>query len=296
DLYAGVLFHALSEQVAKTYREADLVIGIGYDPVEFNYEAWMPDAPLIHFDNRAADVDTIQIGEVVNLTGDLKAMLSEFPGFSEGKKSWNVETLKSRKAEIFQKLEPPKNSFGPRAVIAGLRKALPEEGILTLDVGAHLHLAGQQWKTPSPEKLLMTNGWSSMGFGVPAAIAAKICHPDLPVACLTGDGGFRMMAGEMATAKQLNLPIVFVVIKDNSLSLIRIKQEKKAFDSNYGTNLPEEMPRSENNYFGVPVIKVSNFSDYQNALEKAFSLKEPVIIEAFANGREYDELVLQKNK
>ncbi|MFW5822310.1 MAG: thiamine pyrophosphate-binding protein [Tangfeifania sp.] len=296
ELYAGVLFHALSEQVAKTYREADLVIGIGYDPVEFNYEDWMPDVPLIHFDNRAADVDTTQVGKVVNLTSDLKSILDEFSGFPEGKKSWNVETLKSRKAEIFQKLEPPKNSFGPRAVIAGLRKALPEEGILTLDVGAHLHLAGQQWETPSPEKLLMTNGWSSMGFGVPAAIAAKLCHPDLPVACLTGDGGFRMMAGEMATARQLNLPIVFVVIKDNSLSLIRIKQEKKTFDSNYGTNLPEEMPRPENNYFGVPVIKVSNFSDYQNALEKAFSLKEPVIIEAFADGREYDELVLQKNK
>ena len=296
DLYAGVLFHALSGQVAKTYREADLVIGMGYDPVEFNYEDWMPDVPLIHFDNRRADVDVTQIQEVINLTGDLKTMLGEFSGFTEGTKNWDVETLKSRKQELFKKLEPPKNSFGPRAVVAGLRKALPEEGILTLDVGAHLHLAGQQWKTPSPEKLLMTNGWSSMGFGVPAAIAAKLCHPDLPVTCLTGDGGFRMMAGEMATAKQLNLPIVFVVIKDNSLSLIRIKQEKKAFDSDYGTGLPEESIQPENNYFGVPVIKVSNFGDYQKALEEAFSLKEPVIIEAFADGSEYEELVLQKNK
>lgn len=296
DLYAGVLFHALSEQVAKTYRESDLVIGIGYDPVEFNYEAWMPKVPLIHFDNHPADLDLTQVGEVVNLTGDLKTMLDLFPGFSEGTKSWDVEILKSRKKEIFQKLEPPKNSFGPRAVIEGLRKALPEEGILTLDVGAHLHLSGQQWKTPSPEKLLMTNGWSSMGFGVPAAIAAKLCHPDLPVACLTGDGGFRMMAGEMATAKQLNLSIVFVVIKDNSLSLIRIKQGKKSFDSNYGTDLPEESIQAKNNYFGVPVIKVSNNADYQKALEKAFSLNEPVIVEAFADGREYDELVLQKNK
>ncbi|HKL31367.1 MAG TPA: thiamine pyrophosphate-dependent enzyme, partial [Tangfeifania sp.] len=209
---------------------------------------------------------------------------------------WDLKTLKSRKEELFKKLEPPKNSFGPRAVIAGLRKALPQEGILTLDVGAHLHLAGQQWKTPSPEKLLMTNGWSSMGFGVPAAIAAKLCHPDLPVACLTGDGGFRMMAGEMATAKQLNLPIVFVVIKDNSLSLIRIKQDKKDFDSKYGTDLPEELIQPKNHYFGVPVIKASSFKNYQKALEKAFASKGPVIIEAFADGSEYEELVLQKNK
>ena len=296
DLYAGVLFHALSGQVAKTYREADLVIGMGYDPVEFNYEDWMPEAPLIHFDNRPADVDTTQIQQVINLTGDLKTMLGEFSGFPEGTKNWDVKTLKSRKEELFKKLEPPKNSFGPRAVIAGLREALPEEGILTLDVGAHLHLAGQQWKTPSPEKLLMTNGWSSMGFGVPAAIAAKLCHPDLPVACLTGDGGFRMMAGEMATAKQLNLPIVFVVIKDNSLSLIRIKQNKKDFDSDYGAYLPEESIQPENHYFGVPVIKASNYGDYQKALEKALASNGPVIIETLADGSEYDELVLQKNK
>jgi acetolactate synthase-1/2/3 large subunit len=295
-LYAGVLFHALSGQVAKTYREADLVIGIGYDPVEFNYEEWMPEVPLIHFDNRPADVDSTKITDVVNLTGDLKAILAEFPGFPADRKSWDTEIIESRKNEIFRLLEPPENSFGPRAVIAGLREALPEDGILTLDVGAHLHLAGQQWKTHSPEKLLMTNGWSSMGFGIPAAIAAKLCHPELPVACLTGDGGFRMMAGEIATAKQLNLPVVFVVVKDNSLSLIRIKQDRKNFDSNYGTDLPGESIQPENNYFGVPVIKVSGYAVYQEALKKAFSLKEPVIIEAFADGREYDGLVLQNNK
>ncbi|MGM0620297.1 MAG: thiamine pyrophosphate-binding protein [Bacteroidota bacterium] len=295
-LYAGVLFHALSGHVAKTYGEADLVIGIGYDTVEFNYEEWMPDVPLIHFDSRPADVDSTKITNVLNLTGDLKTILNEFPGFPSGKKSWNPETVESPKKELFRMLEPPKNSFGPRAVIEGLREALPEDGILTLDVGAHLHLAGQQWKTPSPEKLLMTNGWSSMGFGIPAAIAAKLCHPELPVVCLTGDGGFRMMVGEMATAKQLNLAIIFVVVNDNSLSLIRIKQDRKNFDSNYGTDLPGESFQPENNYFGVPVIKVTNFGDYQNALKKAFSLKEPVIIEAFADGREYDGFVLQNNK
>ena len=105
-----------------------------------------------------------------------------------------------------------------------------------------------------------------------------------------------MMAGEMTTASQLNLPIVFVVVKDNSLSLIRIKQDKKIFDSKYGTELPDTSSQSQNNYFGVPVFKASNFRDYKKALKKAFSSEGPVIIEAFADGREYDGLVLQKNK
>lgn len=70
-LYAGVLFHALSDLVAKTYSEADLVVGIGYDPIEFNYEDWMPEVPLIHFDTTPADVDKNKIIRVFNEVGDL---------------------------------------------------------------------------------------------------------------------------------------------------------------------------------------------------------------------------------
>ena len=295
-LYAGVLFHALSDQVAKTYREADLVIGVGYDPVEFNYEQWMPRVPLIHIDNQPADVDKEEIKDVVNLQGDVERLLNEFLSVPAGKKGWDRMLLTKRKEILFQQLQPPKDLFGARAVIAGLREALSEEGILTVDVGAHLHLVGQQWRTPAPEKLLMTNGWSSMGFALPAALAAKICHPKLPVACLTGDGGFLMNAGELATAKRLNLNIVFVVINDNSLSLIRIKQDKKNYNSSYGTPLELSEISSSTHIFGVPVIRAANHIEYDAALRKAFTEDGPVVIEAVVDGSEYDYLVLNPNK
>ena len=198
--------------------------------------------------------------------------------------------------QLFQKLAPRPETFGPLAVVAELRKVLPDEGILTVDVGAHLHLIGQMWQTPEPQKLLMTNGWSSMGFAIPAALAAKLCHPELPVVAIFGDGGFLMMVGELATAKRLNLNIVFVVINDNRLSLIRIKQGNKRFDNHYGTDLnllPEE---PTNHYFGVPVIRATNLLEYQNGLEIAFSYEGPIVIEAVADGSEYDELVLKPNK
>lgn len=101
--------------------------------------------------------------------------------------------------------------FGPSAVLDKLRKKLPADGILTCDVGAHLHLIGQKWITPDPDTLLMTNGWSSMGFARPAAIAAKLCRPDKNVACVVGDGGFLMASGELATALRLELNIVFIL-------------------------------------------------------------------------------------
>ncbi|WP_319479412.1 thiamine pyrophosphate-binding protein [uncultured Draconibacterium sp.] len=295
-LYAGVLFHALSNQVAKVYSQTDLVIGIGYDPVEFNYEDWMPDVPLIHIDQQEADVATGKIPEVVNVLGALEVALNELLKLDVNPKAWDRQFLKENMQRIVKKLTPESGSFGPLAVVDELRKVLPDEGILTVDVGAHLHLVGQQWRTPKPEKLLMTNGWSSMGFAIPAALAAKLCNPDLSVVSLMGDGGFLMMAGELATAKRLNLNIVFVVIYDDCLSLISLKQSKKQFDSGYGTDLNVLSVEPTNHYFGVPVVRVTNRDEYRSALDKAFSADGPLVIEAVVNNKEYDELVLHPNK
>jgi acetolactate synthase-1/2/3 large subunit len=295
-LYAGVLFHALSNHVAETYREADLVIGIGYDPVEFNYEEWMPRVPLIHIDNQPADIDREEYSEVIDITGNLNDLLERFLLFQSEKKNWNQQALLARKEEIFRRLTPKEGSFGPLSIVYELRKVLPDDGILTVDVGAHLHLIGQMWHTPSPEKLLMTNGWSSMGFAIPAALAAKLCHPELQVAVLMGDGGFLMTVGELATAKRLNLKIVFIVIYDNSLSLIRIKQGKKNYDNHYGTDLNDLPIEPTNHYFGVPVIRATNLAEYQTALQKAFTSDGPTVIEAVVNENDYDDLVLKSNK
>ena len=173
-------------------------------------------------------------------TGDIKKILNDFIDFDLSKKSWDSEVFSARKKEMFSNFVPKKRSLGPLAIIHDLRKILPEEGILAVDVGAHLHLIGQMWTTPAPEKLLMTNGWSSMGFAIPAAMAAKLCNQEIPVVALMGDGGFLMTVGELATAKRLNLKIIFVVIYDNSLSLIRIKQGKKNYNNSYGTQLEKQ--------------------------------------------------------
>ena len=296
EMYAGVLFHSLSNYVAQTCFEADLVVGIGYDPVEFNYEDWMPPVPLLHINRQAADIDREQYPEVVDVVGELKPILEEFINLAGKKKKWKKNILLARKNKMFQKFIPATGSFGPLAVIEELRKTLPEVGILTVDVGAHLHLIGQMWRTTEPEKLLITNGWSSMGFALPAALAAKLCHPEIPVAAIMGDGGFLMTVGELATAKRLRLKIVFVVIIDNRLSLIRIKQDKKNYNSNYGTDLNELPEIPTNHYFGVPVTRAINIVQYKNALIDAFLADGPVVIEAVVDGREYDDLVLKPNK
>lgn len=295
-LYVGVLFHALSNKVAETYSEADLVIGVGYDPVEFSYEDWIPHVPLIHIDSKEADVDNNAVREVHNILGNLESVLEAFLKLDIPATQWNLETLIKRKQTMFSILENVSKQFGPLAVYHELRRVLPPEGILTVDVGAHLHLAGQIWKTPAPQKLLITNGWSAMGFALPAAMAAKMCQSELPVVALMGDGGFYMTAGELATVKRLNLNIVVVVIYDNSLSLINIKQEKKNLDSHYATDLNIIPAEPTNHYFGVPVKRVTSQTEYRKALKEAFRFDGPTVIEAVVDPIEYQKLVLKKNK
>ncbi|MBN2476568.1 MAG: thiamine pyrophosphate-binding protein [Pirellulales bacterium] len=293
--YAGVLFHALSNHVAETHRQADLVIGVGYDPVEFNYEDWMPNAPLVHIDTKPADLDKSRYRLECDVVGDLRPALERLAGLPPQENDWDLGALAERRRRMFECLQPRQGSFGPTAALSILREALPSNGILTCDVGAHLHVIGQLWQTPAPGSLLMTNGWSSMGFGIPAAIATKLCLPDRPVACVVGDGGFLMMVGEMATAKRLGVSVVFVLLTDHSLELIRIKQERKNLES-YGTPLHGDGYDSAHTFFGVPVLQAHDAASYRSALAEAFAAGGPVIVEAFVDPREYGELVLKGDK
>ena len=299
--YAGVLFHALSDRVAEVHRQADLVVGVGYDPVEFNYEEWLPQVPLLHLDPLPADIDRSAYRQVIDVRGALRPSLERLAAAPPLQSAWDEAELAAWRRRLFAELAPPPGSFGPRAALAILREVLPLAGILTCDVGAHTHLIGQMWPTPGPGLQLMTNGWSSMGFGVPSAIAAKLCRPDTPVACVTGDGGFLMMAGEMTTARRLGLPVVFVLLSDLRLELIRIKQERKGF-ARYGTVLYGENAVHGEDYepspslFGVPVLPARDAASYRAALREAFRSAGPVIVEAFIDGAEYDGLILRKHK
>jgi len=293
--YAGVLAHALADRVGKTHQQADLIVGIGYDPIEINYEDWMPAVPLLHIDTTSADIDQENFTLACDVVGNISSSLKRLLSIDTPPKKWDLAALAERRQAMFERLAPPAQGFDPRTVLGDLRTALPPDGIMTCDVGAHLHLIGQQWRTPDPELQLMTNGCSSMGYGIPAAIGAKLAMPEREVCCVVGDGGFLMMAGEMATAKRLGKRIVFVLITDKTLSLIRIKQNRKDYET-YGTPLHGEAYASSAGFFGVPVVPVDNRNAYQAALKQAFAADGPTIIETFIRSSDYDDLVLRGNK
>ena len=293
--YAGVVFHALSDMVGETHAEADLVIGIGYDPVEFNYESWLPkQAPLISFDIVPADLDTGSYELAVDAVGDIGHSLEALLALPSSAKDWDLDALAKRRGAMFARLAPSAGAFGPKAALAALRDMLPEDGIMTCDVGAHTHLIGQMWRTPAPGLQIMTNGWSTMGFAIPAAIAAKLMRPQQSVCAVVGDGGFLMTAGELATAIRCKLKLVVLLLTDNDLALIRIKQEKKG-NPIYGTPVRQAGTIGAS-VFGVPVRTAHDAAALRAALEWAFAENGPAIVEAVVDSREYDGIVLKKDR
>jgi acetolactate synthase-1/2/3 large subunit len=291
-----VLFHALSNMVGETHQQADLVVAIGYDPVEFNYESWMPKAAgLVSFDIEPADIDRSHYRVAVDAVGDIATSLQALLRLPPGAKDWDLAAMAERRRAIFAKLAPSSQGFGPKAALAVLREMLPADGIMTCDVGAHTHLIGQLWHTPAPGLQIMTNGWSTMGFGIPSAIAAKLVHPEKSVCAVVGDGGFLMTAGELATARRNDLKLVILLLTDNDLALIRIKQEKKG-NPIYGTPVRREGTIGSTAIFGVPVRTVHDAAALRQALQAAFAGDGPMVVEAVVDSREYDGVVLKSDR
>ena len=166
-----------------------------------------------------------------------------------------------------------------------VRAALPRDTIATTDVGSHKLLVGQGWTTYEPRSMLMTNGLSSMGYSLPAGIAAKIVHPDRPVVSFVGDGGFAMVQGELGLASALKLGLVVVVLCDNSLNRIEIKQTNRNYPS-WGTLIePVDLARLAP-AMGCDGVMVESAAALQEALARR-SPARPLVIGAKIDPAQY---------
>lgn len=292
--YAGVLFHAQSDCVAAIYREADLIIGIGYDSIEFNYETWMPKVPLIHIDTEPVDIPS-EYDVAVEIIGRLDYSISYLISLNLPEYDWDLSKIEENKLKMFELLSPRTNTFNAADAVKVLREVMPGDGILTSDVGAHLHLLGQLWNMEGSGNLIMTNGWSTMGFGIPSAIGAKLCQPLRSVACVTGDGGFLMNCGELMVARRLGINVVIVVFVDKSYSLIKVKQGWKNLPY-YATDVQEGEYFAADKFLGVPIYTARDEDEMRTSLQKAFGASGPVIVEALIDGSIYEKLIMRNYK
>jgi acetolactate synthase I/II/III large subunit len=289
-LALGCIERACRQVQRKFLRSADLIVGLGYDTVEVEYEAWIDDRPLLQIDIEPADVAS-SVRLVHQVSGDLDASLARLAALPASANRWSGETLAGHRRSFQAVLRPAAPSFTAHAAIDAVRRALPRDGVLTFDVGAHTHQIASQWTAHAPKTFQITNGWSSMGFGLPGAIAAKLARPDLPVVCLLGDGCFQMTCGEVATAKRLGITLPVVVLDDRWLALIKVKQIRRQFPL-YGTELQaEDYGEPPAHYFGVPAVAANSADALEAAVNAALAAKGPTVIEAVVDSDHYLDTV-----
>jgi acetolactate synthase-1/2/3 large subunit len=286
--WAGVVGRARRSDIKAFTDRADLIIAIGYDPIEINYEEWAGNTPIAHISTEAAEAGK-GLRFVCNLGCDLDAAIEALSAIAPVQNRWSSDEWRQHRSDLEHALRPSSVSFSAHHVLDGLRGWLPADGILAYDVGAHTHQIATQWRTDRPRTLLATNGWSSMGYGMPAAYAAKLVFPERRVVAVIGDGGFQMTAGELALARRLNLAVPIVVLNDGWLGLMKIKQERRNYPLS-GVRLGDP-PDTPPHYFGVPCRAAKTSEDLGVALEWASSLNGPSVIETFIDAEAYSSTV-----
>ncbi|HEY2527096.1 MAG TPA: thiamine pyrophosphate-binding protein [Xanthobacteraceae bacterium] len=289
-LSLGCIERACRQVQRKFLRSADLIIGLGYDTVEVEYEAWIGDVPLLQIDIESVDLAP-SVRLVHQVVGDLESSFRRLAARPTVSPRWSENAIATHRSTFQAALRPARASFTAHAAIDAVRRVLPRDGILAFDVGAHTHQIASQWTAHAPRTFLITNGWSSMGFGLPGAIAAKLARPDLPVVCLIGDGCFQMTCGEVATAKRLGRALPIVVLDDRWLGLIKVKQIRRQFPL-YGTELQQEEYREPPaHYFGVPAHGVRSAAALEDAVRAALAASGPTVIEAVVDSEHYVDTV-----
>jgi acetolactate synthase-1/2/3 large subunit len=281
-------------------READLVIAIGYDLVEYSPKHWNGslDKKIIHIDFTPAESDTyypptIEIAADIEYT--MYAILEEIErirkqdGTEEEKQrqyriphSDSPELFKTIKREIVWRLERYKNDFSypikPEKLVLDVRDALDESDIVISDVGVHKLWIAKIYNTYNPNTCIVPNGFCSMGFALPAAIAAQLVDPSHKIVAMCGDGGFLMNVQEIETAVRLRLPIIVIVWCDYDYGMISLKQIYEFGRSAFTKfNNPNFVKLAES--FGAIGYNVRSTEEFSKVLEKAkVSKSSPVII------------------
>jgi len=208
---------------------SDLIVGLGVDPAEMIPAPWDYPASTVLVTEAAAGAGE---GEryftgATELCAPLGAAIDLIAAHRR-RHDWPPATGRAEKARVAARLREAARAapglLSPQDVVGTVRAHTPPETVATVDAGAHMLVVMPLWEVDEPRRLLISSGLATMGYALPAAIAAALCTPGAPVVAFTGDGGLGMTLMEIETAVRLRLPIVIVVFNDATLSLIKIKQ------------------------------------------------------------------------
>ena len=284
-LFAGVFTNAAIEQ--PLLREADLVLGVGLDPVELLPRPWTVSAPVVYC-GRWPVADG-HVPFALQLIAEIAAALDELER-SMSPSDWSREAVHEHAARQRRLASVPAPGLSAQRVIEIAARRLAATCRVTVDAGAHMFPATMCWPVGAPGEMLISNGLSTMGFALPAAIGASLLDGDRPVVALTGDGGLLMCAGELLTVARERLRIIVIVFDDASLSLIEIKQQAKRFGPAGVALAPIDWPALARS-LGVTAFGAGTESALERAIDGALAREGPSLIAARIDRTNYAETI-----
>ncbi|MDA9981933.1 acetolactate synthase large subunit [Gammaproteobacteria bacterium] len=264
---------------------ADLVITLGFDMVEYHPRLWNPgkDKLIVHADFLPAEIDENYHPEV-EVVGDLAHflwMMNERV-LAAGPLSFELEDQHQARAAMSADLaeyskDEQEGAIRPQKALWDTRQVLGPDDILLSDVGAHKMWIARHYHCHEPNTCLIPNGFCSMGFALPGAIAASLVHPDRRILGIAGDAGFLMNVQEMETATRLKCNLVMMVWEDHEYGLIAWKQSNEfGRHTDLSFNNPEWMGLAKS--FGWHGHRCDDSADLAAALETAFQEQGPSLV------------------
>ncbi len=284
ELFIGMLGMHGTYEANMSMHDSDCVIAVGArfdDRITANISKFCPTAKIIHI-----DIDPSSIGKNVAvdvpLVGEVKSVLQDLIQALKGKKTADISAWWSQINEwrsidslAYQTKE---GVIKPQTVIETLYEVTKGEAIVTSDVGQHQMWAAQYYHFNEPRRWINSGGLGTMGFGLPAAMGAKLADPDRDVACVTGEGSIQMMLQELSTMLQYNTPVKIINLNNGYLGMVRQWQEffyEKRYAMSYMEALPDFVKLAES--YGHIGIKVEKEADLKPALIEAFKLKDRTV-------------------
>jgi len=258
--------------------ESDLIIAIGArfsDRVIGKPDEFAPKAKIIHIDIDGTEIDK-NTKDCVPLIGEMKKILEKLVEkvSKNSREDWLKEIL-SNKIE-----EPDKSLFVPKNILEKTNEYYSKNTIVATDVGQHQMWTGQFWKFKKSNEFVTSGGLGTMGYGLGAAIGAKVGNPKKDVVLITGDGSFKMNSGELLTLARYNLPVRMIMLNNNALGMVR-QWQRMFSNSRYSETTNKDYVDNVKlmDAYGIKGYVVKSMKELDKVLEKTRNLEEPIFIE-----------------
>jgi acetolactate synthase-1/2/3 large subunit len=285
-LFAGVCAGVAGDRVVlDLFERADLLVGVGFDPVESD-KLWHHTMPLVSIGPVSIAAGAFR--PRAEAVGDVPTTLGELARRTRAPQAWEAGTLPRFREDLERALRPvtrPKGLSGYELTRA-LRALFPRDTILATDVGSIKSITSQAWAAYAPLTFFESNGLSAMSYSFPAAMAVRLEFPERPVLCTIGDGGFGMTHAEIETCVRERIHFVTVVYNDSALSLIDVAQRSRGYPT-YGVRYGPVDFAAVAAGLGAWSRRVETPEGLESAVREGLGVDRPVVIEAIVDPAEY---------